>query len=116
MTTETPKPQAGTWTLTAPDGRKWTADSPLRVVAQESRERIPASVALERVLTAAAETPDPCYIALKKIVRTPDMPFPDPGAHSFTPYYQAVQAAYIDIQWIARKALEEAQALAKSPT
>lgn len=42
-------PQAGTWTLTAPDGRTWTADNPLAVVGREQRERVPASVALQRI-------------------------------------------------------------------
>lgn len=45
----TPKPQEGQWTLTAPDGRRWTAESPMRVCAAESRERIPAHVALARI-------------------------------------------------------------------
>jgi hypothetical protein len=54
--TTTQKPMEGTWTLTAPDGRAWQAESPLRVVAKESRERVPATVALERILSAADET------------------------------------------------------------
>lgn len=49
---ETPKPMAGTWTLTAPDGRTWQADSPLRVVALEQRERVPADVAVARIFDA----------------------------------------------------------------
>lgn len=56
--TETPKPQQGTWTLTAPDGRTWQAESPLRVVAMESRERVPATVALQRIFDAASEDHD----------------------------------------------------------
>lgn len=52
---ETPKPQQGTWTLTAPDGRQWQADSPLRTVSLEQRERVPADVALGRVLAMASE-------------------------------------------------------------
>lgn len=43
-------PQAGTWTLTAPDGRTWTAGSPLEAAGLEQRERIPASVAMARIL------------------------------------------------------------------
>lgn len=105
---DTPKPMPGTWTLTAPDGRTWQADSPLRVVAKESRERVPASVALDRILKAADETPDPLYDAMKKIVRTPAMPFPDPGAHSARAFYEAVHYAYLDIQRIAREALAAA--------
>lgn len=55
---ETPKPQAGTWTLTAPDGRTWQAESPLHCCGAESRERVPADVALARILKAANPTPD----------------------------------------------------------
>jgi hypothetical protein len=105
---DTPKPMQGTWTLTAPDGRTWQAESPLRVVAMESRERVPAKVALERIYAAVDETPDPCYDALKKIVRTPAMPFPDPGAHSARAFYEAVHSAYVHIQFIARTALAAA--------
>jgi hypothetical protein len=108
MSENTPKPMQGTWTLTAPDGRTWQAESPLRVVATESRERIPASVALERIYAAADETPDPCFDALKKIVRTPAMPFPDAGAHSARAFYEAVHSAYVQIQCIAREALAAA--------
>lgn len=52
---ETPKPMPGTWTLTAPDGRTWQADSPLRCVSLEQRERVPADVALARVVAMANE-------------------------------------------------------------
>ena len=45
----------GTWTLTAPDGQIWQADSPLRCVSVEQRERVPADVALGRVLAMASE-------------------------------------------------------------
>jgi len=55
---ETPKPMPGIWTLTAPDGRTWQAESPLRCCGAESRERIPAEVALGRILKAAEPTPD----------------------------------------------------------
>lgn len=49
--------QEGQWTLTAPDGRTWMADSPLRVVSQEQRSRIPASVAMERIEAGLNEKP-----------------------------------------------------------
>lgn len=55
---DTPKPQAGTWILFAPDGRKWEADSPLKVVSLEQRERVPAAVALERIAAAVQEDQD----------------------------------------------------------
>lgn len=45
----TPPPQAGTWTLTAPDGRTWQADSPLKCCSLEQRGRVPASVAMARL-------------------------------------------------------------------
>jgi hypothetical protein len=41
--------QEGTWTLTAPDGRQWQADSPLRVVRDEQAARVPASVRMARI-------------------------------------------------------------------
>ena len=47
------KPMTGTWTLTAPDGRAWQAQSPLACCGMESRERVPAGVALARILKAA---------------------------------------------------------------
>lgn len=47
---KTPRPQEGTWTLTAPDGRTWTAESPLAVCGLEQRERIPPSVAIARIM------------------------------------------------------------------
>lgn len=50
------KPQIGTWTLTAPDGRTWKADSPLQCCGAESRERIPADVALQRIYAACDES------------------------------------------------------------
>lgn len=52
---DTPKPMQGTWTLTAPDGRAWQGDSPLRCAGIEQRERVPASVAMERIIAGANE-------------------------------------------------------------
>lgn len=52
---ETPKPMQGTWTLTAPDGRTWLAESPLRACGMEQRERVPPEVGLARVLAMANE-------------------------------------------------------------
>lgn len=43
------KPQIGTWTLTAPDGRTWQAESPLHCIAKERNERVPATVQLNRI-------------------------------------------------------------------
>jgi hypothetical protein len=54
----TEKPQTGTWTLTSPDGRTWQADCPLRCVSMELRERVPATVALERLKKFIEETDD----------------------------------------------------------
>lgn len=45
----TPKPMAGEWTLTAPDGRTWTAESPIHCVQAESKDRIPPDIALARI-------------------------------------------------------------------
>ena len=53
----TDQTQEGVWTLTAPDGRAWKADSPLRCVRAEMDDRVPASVQLARVM-AAVDEPD----------------------------------------------------------
>ena len=52
---ETPKPQSGTWTLVAPDGRKFQADSPLHCCRAEQAERVPETVAAKRVLSILNE-------------------------------------------------------------
>lgn len=55
----TPQPMAGTWTLTAPDGRTWSGDSPLRCVTAEVHDRVPPEVALARIkLAMLEEDPD----------------------------------------------------------
>lgn len=54
----TPKPQGGLWTLTAPDGRTYQADSPLRCCSLEQRQRVPADVAMARIFRAASEPDD----------------------------------------------------------
>jgi hypothetical protein len=46
----TPKAQEGTWTLIAPDGRQWRAESPLKCASAEQRERVPAHVAVARIM------------------------------------------------------------------
>ena len=55
---ETPKPMQGVWSLVAPDGREWRESSPLRCVSLEQSGRVPANVALARILEAANPTPD----------------------------------------------------------
>lgn len=49
---KTPKPQKGIWKLTAPDGRNWQAESPIQCVLAEQKERVPAKIAMKRVLNA----------------------------------------------------------------
>ncbi len=51
----TPKWQEGIWTLTAPDGRTWKADSPLKAVSMEMRERVPPHIAIARIVAATAD-------------------------------------------------------------
>lgn len=51
------RPMAGTWTLTAPDGRTYKAESPLACCGAEQRDRIPPRVILDRMF-AAAESED----------------------------------------------------------
>lgn len=55
MTDTTPPPLPGVWTLTAPDGRQWQAEPPLRCAAAEQRDRIPPAVAMDRVFAALEE-------------------------------------------------------------
>lgn len=55
---ETPKPMLGAWTLKAPDGRTWQADTPLRCCADEQRARVPADVALARIMEANKPSPE----------------------------------------------------------
>ena len=47
--------QVGAWTLTAPDGRTWQADSPLKACSAEQRDRIPPEVVLQRIFDALNE-------------------------------------------------------------
>ena len=49
---KTSKPQEGIWTLIAPDGRVYRANTPIKCVVAEQRERIPTSIAVKRVLNA----------------------------------------------------------------
>ena len=48
----TPQPMTGEWTLTAPDGRTFAADSPIRCMHAEMNERIPPLLALARIKRA----------------------------------------------------------------
>lgn len=48
--TPTPPAMPGTWTLTAPDGRQWQAESPLKCCALEMHERVPAHVRAARIV------------------------------------------------------------------
>jgi hypothetical protein len=54
----TPRPQEGTWTLQAPDGRTFTGDSPIRCIHAEITERVPPQVALGRIARSMNEEPD----------------------------------------------------------
>jgi hypothetical protein len=55
MSDSTPKAAEGTWTLTAPDGRQWQAEHPLKCVRLEQQERVPPEVALARIVAMANE-------------------------------------------------------------
>ena len=52
---ETPKPMEGTWTLVAPDGKRYHADSPLKCCKSEQEERVPEEVGMKRQLGFFAE-------------------------------------------------------------
>lgn len=47
---DTPKPMQGTWRLTAPDGRFWDGMTPLAACRAEQAERVPAQVAVQRIM------------------------------------------------------------------
>lgn len=47
--TPTPRAMAGTWVLTAPDGRTWTGESPIACTQSEVISRVPPEVALARI-------------------------------------------------------------------
>jgi hypothetical protein len=49
---ETPKPQVGIWTLTAPDGSEFKAESPMYCCRKEQETRAPKEVALERLFAS----------------------------------------------------------------
>ena len=51
----TPSTAPDEWTLTAPDGRQWRAESGLKCAAAERRDRVPDSVAMARIYAAADE-------------------------------------------------------------
>ena len=53
---KTEKSQTGIWTLTAPDGRTWQAETPLKCVVLEQKERVPPSVGIERIKNTIKET------------------------------------------------------------
>lgn len=50
------QPEPGTWRLISPSGVEHIGDSPLHAVQAESRSRIPADVALNRIYAAIAPT------------------------------------------------------------
>lgn len=74
--------------------RGWEIEAARAVLASA-----PATPAAADVL---AETRD----AFTKILRTPAMPFPDPGAHSLEAYAQAVHSAWCQMRFIAMGAIE----------
>jgi len=48
--------EQGTWTLISPSCKIWEASSPLRCLAAEANERIPADVQLQRIKEAIEPT------------------------------------------------------------
>lgn len=99
---ETPKPQAGEWTLTAPDGRTWKADSPLKTAGYEQRERVPAEVAVERIF-AACENAEPAGVVEAGTVGVSESPWKEkcPGAYS---------AGFDDRPWALVGGMDDLQA------
>jgi len=54
----TPKPQRGTWVLTAPDGTIFWAASPILCCREEQKTRVPQEVAAKRLLVSLSK----CYL------------------------------------------------------
>lgn len=71
--------EQGIWTLTAPSGRTWTGDSPLKVCATEQRERVPAYVALERIRAEVARDQGEIIKRLTAAMREADETFETVG-------------------------------------
>lgn len=51
---DTPKPMQGTWVLVAPNGREYTGESPILALRAEQAERVPAQVAVQRIMAEVA--------------------------------------------------------------
>lgn len=51
---DTPAPMQGPWTLKRPDGKFYVADSPIACVRAEQAERVPALVAVQRIVAEVA--------------------------------------------------------------
>jgi hypothetical protein len=51
---DTPKPMQGQWTLTRHDGKCYVGDSPIACVRAEQAERVPAQVAVRRIMAEVA--------------------------------------------------------------
>lgn len=59
-TQKNPPAMEGTWILTAPNGREYIAESPLKCCAAEMHERIPPLVGIARIYTSTflSDNPD----------------------------------------------------------
>jgi len=83
---------------------------PSEIIIREQRsqwdERVDRADPQDRDVVQSKFSPgDPMREALEKIRRIPSMPFPDPGAHSWITWGQAVYRAYAEIQRTATAAL-----------
>lgn len=47
---ETPKPMSGAWILKRPDGKCYAAESPIACLRFEQRDRVPAQLAVQRIM------------------------------------------------------------------
>ncbi len=47
---KTPKPMEGTWTLVAPNGNRYHADTPLKCCRSEQEDRVPEEVRQQRIV------------------------------------------------------------------
>lgn len=51
---DTPKPMPGIWTLRRPDGKHYHGESPIACLRTEQADRVPAQVAVQRIVAELA--------------------------------------------------------------
>lgn len=125
------EPAGDAWTITSPNGRTWTGDSPVKAAGAAQRDTVDPVLAMERINAMVGEEnairdaelaeafergkvelTGLLADVLRGALRIPTMPFPDPAAHSLDAYARAVHAAYCAIRF---KVMDALAALSASP-